>query len=163
SVVRRVIHCATGPAGKGWHRQTVSVFPDTGPQQFAGLNANDPAVCKRCRDPDSNRGCCGHNAEYSPLYDHGQPQALSSSAASKNPLSECVLCDLVLTPAPLMTPRLQYALRKLDAEGWEKLLKRDTVHIVECHSLKPLEWCPPHEEEAMQLETDCAVAWRYVC
>src|SRR4029434_769747 len=54
----------TCPAGKGWHRQTVSVFPDTGPQQFAGLNANDPAVCKRCHDPDSNRGCCGYNAEH---------------------------------------------------------------------------------------------------
>src|SRR4029434_6216993 len=89
-----------------------------------------------------------------PLYDHGQPRDWSSSAASKNPLSECVLCDLVLTPAPLMTPRLQYPLRKRDAEGWEKLLKRDTVHIVECHSLKPLERSPRDSEQARQLETD---------
>ena len=43
------------------------------------------------------------------------------------------------------------------------MLKRDTVHAFECHILKPLEWCPPHEAEAMQLETDCAVAWQYVC
>lgn len=31
-----------------------------------------------CCDPDSNQGCCGHNAEYWPLYDHSYTEAWRS-------------------------------------------------------------------------------------
>ncbi|XP_075818768.1 uncharacterized protein LOC142844320 [Microtus pennsylvanicus] len=30
-----------------------------------------------CHDSDSNRGCCGHNTEYSPHYNYGEPHILT--------------------------------------------------------------------------------------
>ncbi|KAK9969787.1 hypothetical protein ABG768_027934 [Culter alburnus] len=46
------------------HRRASATNPAEGWRRQKGARRRLCLTEKPCRDPDSNRGCCGHNAEY---------------------------------------------------------------------------------------------------